>query len=136
MKRGWAFRDLLPEFKELTGIDVTIDTYGFSDLYNKTLTASAGHTGEYDVYQFHFPDMALFDARGYMVDITDWVMRDAEAMQLDDIHHSLQESHMKFNGRYYGVPTHVDRCISLSQDIQTGLQSLPPGMKCDHCQRC
>ena len=54
-EREWAFRDLLPEFEEMTGIKVTIDTYGFEDLYNKTLTASAAHTGEYDVYQFHFP---------------------------------------------------------------------------------
>ncbi len=106
-EREWAFRDLLPEFEEMTGIKVTIDTYGFEDLYNKTLTASAAHTAEYDVYQFHFPDMALFDERGYMLDITDWVMRDAEEIELDDIHPSLQDSHMKYKGRYYGVPTHV-----------------------------
>jgi len=106
-EREWAFRDLLPEFEKKTGIKVTIDTYGFEDLYNKILTASAAHTGEYDICQFHFPDMALFDERGYMVDITDWVMRDADEIQLDDIHPSLQESHMKYKGRYYGVPTHV-----------------------------
>ncbi|TKJ45274.1 hypothetical protein CEE35_04765 [Candidatus Aerophobetes bacterium Ae_b3b] len=106
-EREWAFRDLLPEFEEKTGIKVTIDTYGFEDLYNKILTASAAHTGEYDVCQFHFPDMALFDKRGYMMDITEWVMRDADEIQLDDIHPSLQESHMKYNGRYCGVPTHV-----------------------------
>lgn len=106
-EREWAFRDLLPEFEEQTGIKVTIDTYGFEDLYNKILTASAAHTAEYDVCQFHFPDMALFDERGYMLDITDWVERDAEEMELDDIHPSLQDSHMKYKGRYYGVPTHV-----------------------------
>lgn len=106
-EREWAFRDLLPEFEKMTGIKVTIDTFGFEDLFNKTLTASAAHTGEYDVYQFHFPDMALFDERGYMVDITDWVKRDAKEIQLDDIHPSLQDSHMKYKGRYYGVPTHV-----------------------------
>jgi len=106
-EREWAFRDKLPEFKEKYGIDVTIDFFGFEDLYNKALAASAGHTGEYDVYQFHHPDMALFDERGYMLDITDWVTRDAEEMQLDDINASLQESHMKHRGRYFGVPTHV-----------------------------
>jgi len=106
-EREWAFRDLLPEFEKMTGIKVTIDTYGFEDLFNKTLTASAAHTAEYDVYQFHFPDMALFDERAYMVDITDWVKRDAEEIELDDIHPSLQNSHMKYKGRYYGVPTHV-----------------------------
>jgi multiple sugar transport system substrate-binding protein len=106
-EREWAFRDLLPEFKEMTGIDVTIDTYGFEDLFNKTLTASAAHTGEYDVYQFHFPDMALFDERGYMADVSDWVKRDAAEMKLDDIHPSLQDSHMKYKGKWYGVPTHV-----------------------------
>jgi multiple sugar transport system substrate-binding protein len=106
-EREWAIRDMLPEFKKMTGIDVTIDTFGFEDLFNKTLTASAAHTGEYDVYQFHFPDMALFDERGYMVDITDWVKRDAKEIQLNDIHPSLQDSHMLWKGRYYGVPTHV-----------------------------
>jgi multiple sugar transport system substrate-binding protein len=106
-EREWAFRDNLPEFERMTGIKVTIDTFGFEDLFNKTLTASAAHTGEYDVYQFHFPDMALFDERGYMFDITDWVKRDAKEMKLDDIHPSLQDSHMLYKGRFYGVPTHV-----------------------------
>lgn len=106
-EREWAFRDMLPEFKEQTGIDVTIDFYGFEDLYNKTLTSSSAHTGEYDVYQFHFPDMALFDNRGYMLDVSEWVERDKEEMELDDIHPSLQDSHMKFKDRWFGVPTHV-----------------------------
>lgn len=105
--REWAFRDRLAEFEAKTGIDVQIDTFGFEDLFNKVLTASAGRTGEYDIYQFHYPDMALFDEKGFMVDITDWVQRDAEEMQLDDIHPAMQESHMKWDGRYYGVPTHA-----------------------------
>lgn len=105
--REWAFRDRLAQFEELTGIKVTIDTYGFDGLFNKILTASAGKTGEYDVVQIHVPDMALFDEKGFMVDITDWVTRDAEQMQLDDIHPSVQASHMKYKDRYYGVPTHV-----------------------------
>jgi multiple sugar transport system substrate-binding protein len=106
-EREWAFRDLLPEFEAKTGIKVTIDTYGFEDLFKKNLTAAAAHTGEYDVIQMHFPDMALFDERGYCRDITDFVMRDKDEIQLDDIHPSLQDSHMKYKGRFYGVPTHV-----------------------------
>jgi len=105
--RERLFAELLPEFKKLTGIDVTIDFYGFEDLYNKTLTSSVARTGEYDVYQFHFPDMALFDERGFMVDVTDWVKRDWNEMEMDDIQASIQESHMKYNGKYYGVPTHI-----------------------------
>jgi len=105
--REWAFRDRLAEFEALTGIKVTIDTYGFDGLFNKILTASAGKTGEYDVVQMHVPDMALFDEKGFMVDLTDWVKRDAAEMELDDIHPSIQDSHMMYKGRYYGVPTHV-----------------------------
>ena len=105
--REWAFRDRLDEFKEATGIEVQIDTFGFEGLFNKTLTASAGRTGEYDVFQFHYPDMALFNERGFMLDITDWVKRDAEEMELDDIHPAIQDSHMLWNNRYYGVPTHL-----------------------------
>lgn len=105
--REWAFRDRLADFEAKTGIKVQIDTYGFDDLFNKNLTAAAGHTGEYDVVQMHVPDMALFDEKGFMVDITDWVNRDKDEMQLDDIHPAIQESHMKYKGRYYGVATHV-----------------------------
>ncbi len=105
--REWAFRDRLAQFEEQTGIKVTIDTYGFDNLFNKILTASAGKTGEYDVVQMHVPDMALFDEKGFMLDITDWVQRDAEQMELSDIHPAVQESHMKYKDRYYGVPTHV-----------------------------
>jgi multiple sugar transport system substrate-binding protein len=105
--REWAFRDRLAEFEEKTGIKVTIDTYGFDNLFNKILTASAGKTGEYDVVQMHVPDMALFDEKGFMLDITDWVTRDADEMELTDIHPAVQESHMKYKDRYYGVPTHV-----------------------------
>lgn len=105
--REHAFRDRLAEFESTTGIKVTIDMYGFEGLFNKILTASAGKTGEYDVVQMHVPDRALFDEKGFMVDVTDWVERDKAEMELDDIHPSLQESHMKYKGRYYGVPTHV-----------------------------
>jgi len=105
--REHAFKDRLSTFKELTGIDVTIDFFGFDDLYNKNIAASAAKTGEYDVYQLHVPDMALFDERGYMVNLTDWVKRDAEQMELNDIPVALQESHMKFKDSYWGVPTHV-----------------------------
>ena len=97
--REWAFRDRLAEFEALTGIKVTIDTYGFDGLFNKILTASAGKTGEYDVVQMHVPDMALFDEKGFMVDLTDWVKRDAAEMELDDIHPSIQDSHMMYKGR-------------------------------------
>lgn len=105
--REWAFRDRLDEFKEQTGIEVKIDTFGFGDLFNKVLTSSTGRTGEYDILQFTFMDMSLFTDRGFTLDITDWVERDREEMQLDDIHPALHESHMKWNDRYYGVPTHV-----------------------------
>lgn len=105
--REWAFRDRLDQFKSQTGIDVTIDTFGFNDLFNKVLTASTSRSGEYDVFQFHYPDMALFTANGFMLDLTEWVERDAAEMELDDIHASIQESHMMWDGSYYGVPTHL-----------------------------
>ena len=105
--REWAFDERLGEFKDLTGIDVNIELFGFDDLFNKTLTASIGGTGEFDVYQFHFPDMALFDENGWFTDITDWVLEDAGIMELDDIHPAMQETHMKWRDRYFGVPTHA-----------------------------
>lgn len=105
--REHAFRERLADFEAATGIKVQIDMYGFEALFNKILTASAGKTGEYDVVQMHVPDRALFDEKGFMVDLTDWIERDKAEMELDDIPASLQESHMKYKGRFYGVPTHI-----------------------------
>ncbi|MGI9490910.1 MAG: ABC transporter substrate-binding protein [Geminicoccaceae bacterium] len=105
--REWAFRDRLDQFREQTGIEVVIDTYDFDSLFNKALSASTTRSGEYDVIQFHYPDISLFSANGFMRDITEWVERDAEEMQLSDIHPSVQDSHMMWEGRYYGMLTHL-----------------------------
>lgn len=105
--REHAVQKQLADFKATTGIDVTIDFYAFDQLYQKNLAAGYAHTHEYDIMQLHFPDMALFDGRGYMADISDLVERDKAKWDLADIPETLQDSHMKFNGKWYGVPMHI-----------------------------
>ena len=98
----------LGEFEKLTGTKVVIDFYGFETLYQKNLANCYGHTGEYDVMQLHYPDMGLFDSRGWCYDFTDWVERDKAEFQPEDIHPYQRESHCLFNGRWYGVPMHCN----------------------------
>ena len=96
----------LPAFKEKTGIDVKVDLYGFEGLFEHNLAAAYGHTGEYDVMQLHHPDLALFSE--YLVDLTDRFKEDWDEIDVDDIHPLLRKTHMQYQGRWYGVPTHVN----------------------------
>jgi len=98
----------LDEFEAKYGTKVKIDFYGFETLYQKNLANSYGHTNEYDVMQLHYPDMGLFDSRGWCFDLTDWVKRDAAEVQPDDIHPYQRQSHCLFDGRWYGMPMHCN----------------------------
>ncbi len=104
--REREFVKRLPEFKEMTGIDVEVDFYGFEGLFEHDLAAAYGHTGEYDIMQLHHPDLPLFSE--YLVDLTDRFERDWDEIDVDDIHPLLHETHMKYEGKWYGVPTHVN----------------------------
>ena len=115
--RERKFREMLPDFydkfkakyPEVKDIRVTIELYGFEDLYNKCLTVLSSGSKEYHVLQFHHPDLALFSQ--WLTDLTDWFMEDKDEIKLDDIHPLLHKTHMTYNGRYWGVPTHVNPMV-------------------------
>jgi len=115
--RERKFREMLPDFykkfkekfPEVKEISVTIELYGFEDLYNKALSVLSTGSREYHIVQFHHPDMALFSQ--WLTDLTDWFMEDRNEMLLDDIHPLLHKTHMTYNGRYWGVPTHVNPMV-------------------------
>lgn len=96
----------LPVFEKETGIKVKVDLYGFEGLFEHNLTAAYSRTGEYDVMQLHHPDLALFSR--YLVDLTDRIKRDWKEIDVDDIHPLLRKTHMQYQDRWYGVPTHVN----------------------------
>ncbi|MCD6317563.1 sugar ABC transporter substrate-binding protein [Candidatus Aerophobetes bacterium] len=100
---------LLPAFEEKTGMKVHIDLYGFEELYHKNLAGCYGHTGEYDVLQLHHPDLPLFSQ--WLFDISDWIKRDWKEIDVDDIYPLLRETHMRYNGKWYGMPTHVNPMV-------------------------
>jgi len=99
----------LPAFEEKTGIKVIIDLYGFEELYHKDLAACYGHTGEYDIMQLHHPDLALFSE--WLFDVSDWIKRDWKEIDVDDIHPLLRETHMRYEGKWWGMPTHVNPMV-------------------------
>jgi len=125
--RERLLQELTPEFEKETGIKVKIDFYGFEMLYQKNLANCYGHTGEYDIMQLHYPDMGLFDARGWCFDLTDWVQRDADEVQPDDIHPYQKQSHCLFKGRWYGMPMHCNaNCFVFRKDILAKLGFTAP----------
>jgi len=99
-------KKFLPEFEKKTGINVIMDQYGFELLYQKNLAACYSRTGEYDVMQIHHPDLPLFSE--WFFDISDWIKRDWEEIDVDDIHPLLRETHMKYKGKWYGIPDHAN----------------------------
>jgi len=86
-------------FEQETGIRVVIDLLGFEPLTTKTLTASQAK---------NYFELPLYASSGWIMDLTDWVQRDAAEVQPDDIHPALQRTHCMVNGRWYGLPMHVN----------------------------
>jgi multiple sugar transport system substrate-binding protein len=106
--REQALKEMAGEFEEKTGAKVVIDLLGFEQLTTKTMTASEGKTGEYDVMQIVYFEMPVYARDGWLFDLTDWVERDKDEVKPDDIHPVLREGHAEVDGKWYGMPMHVN----------------------------
>lgn len=101
--------EIIKEFEDANpGVKCVWEFYNFQDLYTKALSILSTGNTDYDIVQFHHPDLKLFAP--WCTDLTEWVQRDAKDpdFMLDDIHPLLHTTHMQYGGSYYGVPSHVN----------------------------
>jgi multiple sugar transport system substrate-binding protein len=107
--REQVLKDWTSEFEELYGAEVIVDLLGFEPLTTKTLTASQGKTGEYDIMQIASQTLPLYIEAGWLYDLKDWVERDGEEVQPEDIHPViLDRAYLTLNGGWWGMPMHVN----------------------------
>ena len=80
-----AFRELIPKFEEETGIKITLDELGYVDLYQKLTADFVGHTANYDLMTVDIVWSGEYAANGYTLPLDDFMERDEDELQLDDI---------------------------------------------------
>jgi len=80
-----AFRVLLPKFEEETGIKITMDELGYTDLYQKLTADFVGKTAQYDLMTVDIVWSGEYAANGYTLPLDDFMARDKDELQLDDI---------------------------------------------------
>ena len=125
--REQVLKEWTPEFEEATGMKVVVDLLGFEPLVTKELTASQGKTGEYDVMQIVYFEVPIYAGAGWLHDVTDWVERDKDVVQPDDIHPVLRDAHATYEGRWYGMPMHVNsHAFFYRKDIFNEMGLNPP----------
>ena len=96
-----------PEFKDLTGAEVTVVTVPFADLYQTILTDQATGTYSYDAFVFAPQWMVDFANAGYLEDLTPYVNAD-EAIQWDDIAPFFRNFSAMYDGNIYLIPLDGD----------------------------
>lgn len=104
MTHQQAIADLIPRFEEATGIDVVFDMIPYNDVREKMITMAASHTYEYDVLWLDTIWVAEFANSGYLYDVTDWVERDWDEIDVDDIPENFWDNCSRYNGRWIGLP--------------------------------
>jgi multiple sugar transport system substrate-binding protein len=101
---GAVLAQLAPRFKEETGADLRVEIMNYGELLSKTTADFIADTAAYDLVTMDIVWAGSYAENGYSVDLTDWVARDAEEIDLEDIYPVLLESLGQYNGRYVAFP--------------------------------
>lgn len=98
-----AFRALIPQFEEETGIKVTMDELGYVDLYQKLTADFVGHTGNYDLMTVDIVWSGEYGANGYTLPLDDFMARDKDEIMMDDIM-PVSWTLGEWEGKHYAYP--------------------------------
>ncbi|MEA4908354.1 MAG: sugar ABC transporter substrate-binding protein [Chloroflexi bacterium] len=80
-----AFRALIPQFEEETGIIVTMDELGYGDLFQKMTADFVGNTAQYDLITMDIVWSGQYATNQYSLPLDDFMERDKDELDLDDI---------------------------------------------------
>jgi multiple sugar transport system substrate-binding protein len=96
--------DLVPRFKDETGISVKVDILSYPDLLTKVTSDFIGHTKGYDVLTMDIFWAGQFAQSGYTVELSDWIKRDAAEIKVDDIYPVLMSALGNYKGKQVAFP--------------------------------
>lgn len=99
-----AVREHLPEFEELTGITVSLETLSETDYMVKLLTVLQSGTGSYDAFMSSQPMNFQYAGAGWIEDLLPWVedpTKTSPDWDFDDFYPALIES-LRWDRTEYG----------------------------------
>jgi len=96
--------DLVPKFKDETGVTVKVDILSYPDLLTKVTSDFIGHTKGYDLLTMDIVWAGQFAESGYTVELTDWIKRDAAEIRVDDIYPVLMSALGNYRGKQIAFP--------------------------------
>ena len=90
-----AIQRMLPEFEELTGIEVQFETYPEGEYYNKMLIELNGAANPPDVFMLDYATVVQYEEGGWLEDLTPYIenteLTDQEWYDFDDFMPSALE---------------------------------------------
>ena len=100
---------LLPDFKEKTGIDVTIEQAPYDSLVQKAVLDFSGNKGTYDVLSIPYEYLGAFAEQGYLANIDDMVATAPAGVGADfsteDIVPGMWKLSSNWKDHWYGMPS-------------------------------
>jgi multiple sugar transport system substrate-binding protein len=96
--------DLVPKFKDETGVTVKVDILSYPDLLTKVTSDFIGHTKGYDLLTMDIVWAGQFAESGYTVDLTDWIKKDAAEIKVKDIYPVLMSALGNYKGKQVAFP--------------------------------
>lgn len=99
----WA-KTLAEEFTEETGIKVNIVEMDLPTMYERIVLDIVGDTGAYDIITWNVSWKSEWANAEYLYPLDDFIERDAEYVQIDDIARALLNVSGVWRGKIYGLP--------------------------------
>lgn len=100
-----ALQKMLPDFTELTGIDVALEVVPEADITAKMLLEFSSGSGRYDVVQNNIIYVPGFVSAGYIVPLDDYLAATPEYFDRADFVPGYFETNV-LDGKVYGLPVY------------------------------
>ena len=121
--------DLVPKFKDETGVTVKVDILSYPDLLTKVTSDFIGHTKGYDLLTMDIVWAGQFAESGYTVELTDWIKRDAAEIKVDDIYPVLMSALGNYKGKQIAFPfAGYANVLAYRKDLYEAAGLKSPGM--------
>ncbi|WP_461367976.1 extracellular solute-binding protein [Candidatus Darwinibacter acetoxidans] len=100
-----AFRAMVAEFEQLTGITVRWDIMEELYLHDKILTEHAAATGRYDVVMMDVVWIGEFANRKVVLPLDEYIANTPDWFNFEDIVEAYRAGLGMYNGQVYGIPS-------------------------------
>ena len=120
-----SIQELLPQFEEMTGIDVELEVMPQEEMFDKTQIALAAGSSDYDVIMFDLMYTAQFADAGWIEELGPYVEK--TGYDIDDFMPGYLNS-LSYQGKLYGMPIYGESSMLMYNTEmfeQAGIEGAP-----------